>query len=92
VGLEGSFTCTCDKDMFPTVSGGGYMSARDLARYGLIFARMVRRHNFSSFSFLLFVIVFVNRSFYQDRLGASICQGKLKFTRPRFSAGRGCSR
>jgi hypothetical protein len=61
VGLEGSFTCTCDKDMFPTVSGGGYMSARDLARYGLIFARMVRRHNFSSFSFLLFVIVFVRK-------------------------------
>eukprot|EP01043_Picozoa_sp_COSAG02_P000411 COSAG02_NODE_7_length_64539_cov_120.393482_44_plen_398_part_00 len=40
VGLEGSFTCTCDMDLFPTVSGGGYMSARDLARYGLVFARM----------------------------------------------------
>ena len=39
-GLEGTWTCTCDKDMFPTINGGAYMTARDLARYGLLFARM----------------------------------------------------
>eukprot|EP01051_Picozoa_sp_SAG22_P002299 SAG22_NODE_101_length_20519_cov_15.588002_15_plen_106_part_00 len=38
-GLEAAFTCSCDCDMFPVLSGGGFMTARDLARYGLLFAR-----------------------------------------------------
>eukprot|EP01048_Picozoa_sp_COSAG05_P007767 COSAG05_NODE_560_length_8675_cov_18.684235_1_plen_471_part_00 len=38
-GLEGTFHCNCDSSFFPVVSGAGFMSARDLCRYGLLFAR-----------------------------------------------------
>ena len=38
-GIEGSFHITCDRDGVPLVDGGGVMTARDLARYALLFAR-----------------------------------------------------
>jgi CubicO group peptidase (beta-lactamase class C family) len=38
-GIEGTFHVSCDRDWVPIVSGGGWLTARDLARYGLIFAR-----------------------------------------------------
>ncbi|MER8708503.1 serine hydrolase [Mesorhizobium sp. M1088] len=38
-GLEGSFHIACDREGVPSVSGGASLSARDLARYGLLFAR-----------------------------------------------------
>ncbi|WP_164782296.1 serine hydrolase [Mesorhizobium sp. M7A.F.Ca.CA.001.04.1.1] len=38
-GLEGCFHITCDREGVPLVDGGACLSARDLARYGLLFAR-----------------------------------------------------
>lgn len=38
-GIEGCFHITCDRDGVPLVDGGGCLTARDLARYGLLFAR-----------------------------------------------------
>jgi len=38
-GLEGTFHISADCDGVPVLSGGGVMSARDLARYGLLLAR-----------------------------------------------------
>ncbi|MDX0481913.1 serine hydrolase [Sinorhizobium medicae] len=38
-GLEGCFHITCDREGVPLASGGACLSARDLARYGLLFAR-----------------------------------------------------
>lgn len=38
-GIEGCFHITCDREGVPQVSGGACLSARDLARYGLLFAR-----------------------------------------------------
>ncbi|MER8401994.1 hypothetical protein [Mesorhizobium sp. M1348] len=38
-GLEGCFHITCDREGVPLLSGGACLSARDLARYGLLFAR-----------------------------------------------------
>ncbi|MFD2054785.1 serine hydrolase domain-containing protein [Mesorhizobium calcicola] len=38
-GLEGCFHITCDREGVPLVSGGACLTARDLARYGLLFAR-----------------------------------------------------
>ena len=38
-GLEGCFHISLDCDFVPVVSGGGLMTARDMARYGLVFAR-----------------------------------------------------
>ncbi|MER8989663.1 serine hydrolase [Mesorhizobium sp. M0843] len=38
-GIEGCFHITCDRKGVPLVSGGACLSARDLARYGLLFAR-----------------------------------------------------
>ncbi|MER9949493.1 serine hydrolase [Mesorhizobium sp. M0047] len=38
-GLEGCFHMTCDREGVPQVGGGACLSARDLARYGLLFAR-----------------------------------------------------
>ncbi|SJM30104.1 serine hydrolase domain-containing protein [Mesorhizobium delmotii] len=38
-GLEGCFHITCDREGVPLVCGGACLSARDLARYGLLFAR-----------------------------------------------------
>ncbi len=38
-GLEGAFHLTADRDARPWASGGGCMTARDLARYGLLFTR-----------------------------------------------------
>jgi len=39
-GIEGNLHMICDRDGVPLVDGGGSMTARDLARYGLLFARM----------------------------------------------------
>ncbi|WP_172403310.1 serine hydrolase domain-containing protein [Ensifer aridi] len=39
-GLEGSFHIVCDREGVPELGGGASLSARDLARYGLLFARM----------------------------------------------------
>ena len=39
VGYEGAFHISCSPDGFPAFSGGGCLSARDLARFGLLFAR-----------------------------------------------------
>ncbi len=39
VGIEGTFYCSTDRNGFPVADGGGCMSARDLARIGLLFAR-----------------------------------------------------
>ncbi|MCF6115099.1 MAG: class A beta-lactamase-related serine hydrolase [Mesorhizobium sp.] len=38
-GIEGCFHMTCDREGVPAVSGGACLTARDLARYGLLFAR-----------------------------------------------------
>lgn len=38
-GLEGSFHISCDREGVPLLDGGACLSARDLARYGLLFAR-----------------------------------------------------
>ncbi|WP_287209236.1 serine hydrolase [Mesorhizobium sp.] len=38
-GLEGPFHITCDREGVPLISGGASLTARDLARYGLLFAR-----------------------------------------------------
>ena len=38
-GLEGAFHITTDREGFPTLDGGGCMTARDLARYLSIFVR-----------------------------------------------------
>ena len=38
-GLEGMFFVSLDCDLVPVLSGGGAMTARDMARYGLLFAR-----------------------------------------------------
>lgn len=38
-GIEGSATVTCDRTGFVALNGGLCLSARDLARYGMIFAR-----------------------------------------------------
>ena len=38
-GIEGTFYVSTDRDGVPVVSGGGSMTARDLARYGLLLAR-----------------------------------------------------
>ncbi|WP_095090455.1 serine hydrolase domain-containing protein [Mesorhizobium sophorae] len=38
-GLEGSFHIACDREGVPSLGGLASLSARDLARYGLIFAR-----------------------------------------------------
>ncbi|CUH42616.1 serine hydrolase [Ruegeria atlantica] len=39
VGYEGAFHISLSKDGFPAFSGGGCLSARDLARFGLFLAR-----------------------------------------------------
>ena len=39
VGYEGAFHISCSKDGYPAFSGGGCLSARDLARFGLFLAR-----------------------------------------------------
>jgi len=38
-GIEGSFHITADREARPWASGGGCLTARDLARYGLLFIR-----------------------------------------------------
>ncbi len=38
-GLEGGFHLALSSDFSPVVSGGGFMTARDMARYALLFAR-----------------------------------------------------
>lgn len=38
-GLEGSFHIACDREGVPSLGGLASLSARDLARYGLLFAR-----------------------------------------------------
>ncbi len=38
-GLAGHFHITCDREGFPAISGGGSMTARDLARFGALFVR-----------------------------------------------------
>ena len=38
-GIEGQFSVSCDRGGFPGLSGGGFITARDLARVGAIFAR-----------------------------------------------------
>ncbi|MER9776570.1 serine hydrolase [Mesorhizobium sp. M0220] len=38
-GLEGCFHISCDREGVPLVCGGACLTARDLARYGLLFAR-----------------------------------------------------
>ncbi|TCU31450.1 serine hydrolase domain-containing protein [Rhizobium azibense] len=38
-GLEGCFHITCDREGVPLVDGGACLTVRDLARYGLLFAR-----------------------------------------------------
>ncbi|RWG12905.1 MAG: hypothetical protein EOQ55_26270 [Mesorhizobium sp.] len=42
-GLEGCFHITCDREGVPLVDGGACLTARDLARYGLLFARDQQR-------------------------------------------------
>jgi CubicO group peptidase (beta-lactamase class C family) len=39
-GYEGAFHISLSPDGYPAFSGGGCLSARDLARFGLLFARM----------------------------------------------------
>ncbi|UVK49940.1 beta-lactamase family protein (plasmid) [Mesorhizobium sp. AR02] len=38
-GFEGCFHIACDREGVPVLSGGACLTARDLARYGLLFAR-----------------------------------------------------
>lgn len=42
VGYEGAFHISLSPDGYPAFSGGGCLSARDLARFGLLFARLGR--------------------------------------------------
>jgi CubicO group peptidase (beta-lactamase class C family) len=42
VGYEGAFHISLSPDGYPAFSGGGCLSARDLARFGLLFARQGR--------------------------------------------------
>ena len=42
VGYEGAFHISLSPDQHPAFSGGGCLSARDLARFGLLFARQGR--------------------------------------------------
>lgn len=39
-GFEGTFHISCDRDGVPALSGGGCLCARDLARLGLLYARV----------------------------------------------------
>lgn len=41
-GLEGALHMTTDREGFPTIEGGGCLTARDLARFGSIFVRRGR--------------------------------------------------
>ena len=40
--LAGALHCACDATLFPALSGGVFVSARDLARHGLVLARRGR--------------------------------------------------
>jgi len=42
VGYEGAFHVTLSSELLPALSGGGCLSARDLARFGLLFGRQGR--------------------------------------------------
>ncbi len=42
VGYEGAFHISVSSDQYPAFSGGGCLSVRDLARFGLLFARRGR--------------------------------------------------
>lgn len=42
VGYEGTFHISLSPDQYPAFSGGGCLSSRDLARFGLLFARQGR--------------------------------------------------
>ena len=55
IGYEGAFHISLSPDGFPAFSGGGCLSARDLARFGLIFARNgldIHGNHFANSSFL----------------------------------------
>jgi len=55
VGYEGAFHISLSPDGYPAFSGGGCLSARDLARFGLMFARKgldIHGANFASSAFL----------------------------------------
>ena len=55
VGYEGAFHISLSPDGYPAFSGGGCLSARDLARFGLMFARKgldIHGANFANSTFL----------------------------------------
>jgi CubicO group peptidase (beta-lactamase class C family) len=59
VGYEGAFHISLSPEGYPAFSGGGCLSARDLARFGLLFARQGRD---------IFGDAFASASFLNDSL------------------------
>lgn len=82
-GIEGAFYVSLDCEMVPVLSGGGAMTARDLARYGLIFARGARGANGAPFG---------SAAFLADTLsGRGTCYfergGRIRYRNQLFTAG-----
>jgi CubicO group peptidase (beta-lactamase class C family) len=62
VGYEGAFHISLSPDGFAAFSGGGCLSARDLARFGLLFARQGRDIHGTPFASAAFLANSLTRS------------------------------
>ena len=62
VGYEGAFYISLSPEGYPAFSGGGCLSARDLARFGLIFAREGRHIDGQPFANKNFLLRSVSRT------------------------------
>ena len=76
VGYEGAFHISLSPEGLPALSGGGCLSARDLARFGLIFARAgqnIHGEPFANYKFLSesFIIASLTNSF-TNSLGSEL--------------------
>ena len=60
-GYEGAFHISRSPDGFPAFSGGGCLSARDLARFGLLFARAGRDISGKPFANAAFIVHSLSR-------------------------------
>ncbi len=82
-GIEGAFHVSLDCEMAPVLSGGGAMTARDLARYGLLLARKGKGIDGRRVG---------SAAFIDDTLsGAGTCYetpgGRLRYRNQLFTAG-----
>jgi CubicO group peptidase (beta-lactamase class C family) len=82
-GIESAFHVSLDCDMAPVLSGGGAMTARDLARYGLLLARKGQGIDGRRVG---------SAAFTEDTLsGAGTCYespgGRLRYRNQLFTAG-----